>query len=258
MQFSLDEQTCALGVGEFAGFTLGPRDAGAGRSAGIWRAQLGQQWHARLRAEVEREVAAQPAATAAFEVPLTLGYVHRGWRFTFTGRIDQLVTAGGAALVREIKTVAGPLPAEVPALRADYPDYFVQVLTYLALLRVAPRPVEGRGSRAESEPGLPSTFRPSTLVSPSRARLRRDWQRAGPDRRPHRRRRGSFPGPARAAGRVSQPAAAGARTPPPSAFPARLRRAPSRPGNRPKRTWRLPSAMSKTGYRKPESLQRRD
>jgi Rad3-related DNA helicase len=160
MQFSLDDRTCELGVGEFAGFTLGPRDAGAGGPAGVWRAQLGQQWHARLRAEVEREVTAQPAATAAFEVPLTLGYVHRGWRITFTGRIDQLVTAAGAVLVREIKTVAGPLPAEVAALRADYPDYFVQVLTYLALLRVASRSVEGRGSRAESEPVLPSTFDP--------------------------------------------------------------------------------------------------
>ena len=160
MQFSLDDRTCALSVGEFAGFTLGPRDAGAGGSAGVWRAQLGQEWHARLRARTEQDVAAQPAATAAFEVPLTLGYVHLGWRFTFTGRVDQIITTAGAMTVREIKTVAGPLPADAATLRADYPDYFVQVLTYLALLRVASRSVEGRGSSAESHPILPSTFDP--------------------------------------------------------------------------------------------------
>ena len=31
MEFSLDGRTCALSVGEFAGFTLGPRDAGGHR-----------------------------------------------------------------------------------------------------------------------------------------------------------------------------------------------------------------------------------
>lgn len=152
MQFSLDDRTCALSVGEFADFTVGPRDAGTGGGAGVWRAQLGQHWHHRLRADVEREVAAQPGAAAAFEVPLTLGYVHRGWRLSFTGRIDQLVTTGGTMTVREVKTVGGPLPAAAAALRADHPDYFVQALAYLFLLRVAPAdliPADVRALRAE-------------------------------------------------------------------------------------------------------------
>ncbi|HTX64851.1 MAG TPA: helicase C-terminal domain-containing protein [Opitutaceae bacterium] len=152
MQFSLDDRTCALSVGEFADFSLGPRDAGAGGGPGVWRAQLGQQWHTRLRAEAEAAVAAQPGASAAFEVPLTLDYVHQGWRLTFTGRIDQLVAAAGTMTVREIKTVGGPLPAATAALRADHPDYFVQALAYLVLLRVAPAdllPADVRAVRAE-------------------------------------------------------------------------------------------------------------
>jgi Rad3-related DNA helicase len=156
MEFSLDERTCALSVGEFAGFTLGPRDAGQGGPSGLWRAQLGQEWHAQLRQRTEAEVKGKnqrsTRADAAFEVPLTLPYFHRGWTFTLNGRIDQLVTLfalspeSGAAtppavlvIIREIKTVAGPLPADEDTLRAEYPGYFLQVIAYLALVRTAPR-----------------------------------------------------------------------------------------------------------------------
>lgn len=157
MEFSLDRRTCALSVGEFAGFTLGPREAGRGGASGLWRAQLGQEWHAQLRKRTEAEISEKKQgstqADAAFEVPLTLPCIHRGWTFTLNGRIDQLVTlfalpAGSDAahppavsvIIREIKTVAGPLPADEDALRAEYPEYFLQVITYLALVRTAPRP----------------------------------------------------------------------------------------------------------------------
>jgi Rad3-related DNA helicase len=143
MEFSFEDRTCALSVGDFASFTLGPRDAGQGGPSGAWRAQLGQQWHIRLRAQVEQEVAARTSvdgkADFAFEVPLALGYLHGGWTFQFTGRIDQLITTADAATVREIKTVGGPLPASEATLRTDYPDYFIQTVTYLALLRSAPQ-----------------------------------------------------------------------------------------------------------------------
>ncbi len=156
MEFSLDERTCALSVGEFAGFTLGPRDAGQGGPSGLWRAQLGQEWHARLRQRTEAEVNGQnqgsTRADVAFEVPLTLPCLHRGWTVTLSGRIDQVVTLfalspeSGAAkppavsvTIREIKTVAGPLPADEENLRAEYPGYFLQVIAYLALVRTAPR-----------------------------------------------------------------------------------------------------------------------
>ncbi len=82
MHFSLDDRTCALSVGEFSDFTLGPRNAGPGGPSGLWRVQLGQEWHARLRAQTEADVAArnqdQTRADAAFEVPLTLPCIHRG------------------------------------------------------------------------------------------------------------------------------------------------------------------------------------
>ena len=156
MVFSLDDRTCALSVGEFAGFTLGPRDAGPGGPSGLWRAQLGQEWHAQLRRRTEAEVSEKnqgaTRADAAFEVPLTLPCVHRGWTFTLTGRIDQLVTLFAlsppsaaaqppavSVIIREIKTVAGPLPADEDTLRAEYPEHFLQAITYLALSRTAPR-----------------------------------------------------------------------------------------------------------------------
>ena len=256
MYFSLDDRTCAMSVSEFAGFTLGPRDAGQGGSSGLWRAQLGQEWHARLRARTETEVAAknhdQTRADAAFEVPLTLPCIHRGWTFKLTGRIDQLVTVfdvrnpeaaakcGGSGgvqateaaaesvlprqlpqpevapvfdrrdiasrrqtplcsdslpaeasaksgepptgkivgprddvdgpshrieggrrakvsiIIREIKTVSGPLPGDEVTLRTDYPEYFLQAIAYLALLRSAPRSSEDRPElEAAGDPGEP-------------------------------------------------------------------------------------------------------
>ena len=178
MEFSLDERTCALSVGEFAGFTLGPRDAGRGGPSGLWRAQLGQEWHAQLRRRTEAETdemnQGSTRADAAFEVPLTLPCIHRGWTFLFSGRIDQLVThfalsaaQGGAhppavsVIIREIKTVAGPLPADEDTLRERHPEYFLQAIAYLALFRSAPRKTAGQcpgnpvpGDDCCSTPGL--------------------------------------------------------------------------------------------------------
>jgi hypothetical protein len=48
MLFDLDARTASLGIGEFADFTVGPRDALGGPS-GLWRAQLGTRWHQQLR-----------------------------------------------------------------------------------------------------------------------------------------------------------------------------------------------------------------
>ena len=152
MHFSLDDRTCVLSVGEFAGFTLGPRDAGGGGPSGIWRAQLGQQWHARLHAAVEAEAAAQAGTRALVEVPLTLGCVEQGWNLTFAGRVDQIIIpAGGAAVVREIKTVAGPLPAEEATLRAEHADYFVQLATYVVLLRATPGAARGNRNQGHEK-----------------------------------------------------------------------------------------------------------
>ncbi|HZP60893.1 MAG TPA: PD-(D/E)XK nuclease family protein, partial [Opitutaceae bacterium] len=129
MEFSLDNRTAALGVGEFAAFAFGPR-GDAGGPSGLWRAQLGTHWHQELHARAAEE---NPGATA--EVPIAGRLVHRGWTLTLSGRIDQLLPREGATVLREIKTVMRPLPAPEAELRAEHPDYFVQLAAYLALLR---------------------------------------------------------------------------------------------------------------------------
>ena len=137
MQFSLEQRTANLSVGEFADFTLGPHDTGGGPH-GIWRAQLGQHWHNELRARAEYAGSADgtPRTVAQFEVPVEGRLVHRGWTFTLAGRIDQLV----AGTLREIKTVTRPLPADEAALRAGYPGYFLQLAAYAVLQRTAGTP----------------------------------------------------------------------------------------------------------------------
>ncbi len=167
MQFSLETKTATLSVGEFAGFTLGPHDGGGSGPQGLWRAQLGQHWHNELRTRTLGE-----APAARFEVAIDGRLMHRGWTFALNGRIDQLLSddpalngkagappppqlpngagSGDPApqsgttprapgiLLREIKSVLRPLPAEEATLRADYPEYFRQLAAYVVLLRASP------------------------------------------------------------------------------------------------------------------------
>ena len=133
MNFSLENRTASLSVGEFAGFSLGPTESGGG-SHGIWRAQLGQHWHNELRARTENEFTAGGTLRpdVQFEVVIEGRLVHRGWTFALTGRIDQLV----GDTLREIKSVLRALPAEETVLRTDYPAYFLQLATYAVLFAV--------------------------------------------------------------------------------------------------------------------------
>jgi DNA excision repair protein ERCC-2 len=132
MTFDLDQRTVALSVGEFAEFSFGPRESGEGGAAGLWRAQLGTHWHNELRARAR----AEHGAAASFEIPLTGKTVHRGWVFTLTGRIDQLIRTATSARLREIKSVTCALPADASVLRAAYPAHFIQLATYAALTRL--------------------------------------------------------------------------------------------------------------------------
>jgi Rad3-related DNA helicase len=125
MQFSLEQRTVSLSVGEFAGFSLGPKDSGGGPQ-GLWRAQLGQHWHNELKQRTLTE-----APEARFEIGLDGRLTHRGWTFVLNGRIDQLV----GDTLREIKSVMRPLPAEETDLRTDYPAYFLQLAAYAVLRR---------------------------------------------------------------------------------------------------------------------------
>ncbi|PTY05463.1 helicase [Opitutaceae bacterium EW11] len=139
MEFSLDDRTAQLSVGELSDFEIGPRESGDGPQ-GIWRAQLGTHWHQEFRDRVGGENTA-----ALFEVPIAGEIAHRGWRIKLTGRIDQLIPPAQAeneqrirpaAKLRELKTVLRPLPAAEEELRSEYPAYFAQLSTYLALARL--------------------------------------------------------------------------------------------------------------------------
>ena len=154
MEFSLDARTARLSVGEFSDFTLGPRDSSGGPQ-GLWRAQLGTYWHQQLRAQAT----AEHGPAAEFEIAIEGRVFHRGWTLTLNGRIDQLLRPAPASpdekcrpisdtprrvvpppatrlILREIKTVTRPLPADESELRRDYPGYFTQLATYVALARL--------------------------------------------------------------------------------------------------------------------------
>src|SRR5450432_2746758 len=121
MEFSLDDRTASLSVGEFADFVLGPRDS-VGGPQGLWRAQLGTHWHQQLRAQLT-----QQRTDAQFEIPVGGQIFHRGWVLTLGGRIDQLFVDESGVCLREVKTVMRDLPAPEDDLIAEYPSYFAQL-----------------------------------------------------------------------------------------------------------------------------------
>ncbi|AHF89410.1 helicase [Opitutaceae bacterium TAV5] len=172
MEFDLDQRTASLGIGEFSAFTVGPRPAGSGQQGGVWRAQLGTRWHQELRAQIAAE-----RADATFEVPVSGRVAHAGWMITLTGRIDQIIPpaaplpaagAGRAAarpreeplVLREIKTTMRAIPAVEEELRAEYPEYFAQLATYVALRRIADPAQRVRGELlfVEAGSGLSQTI----------------------------------------------------------------------------------------------------
>jgi DNA excision repair protein ERCC-2 len=155
LDFDLQQRTASLSVGELADFAIGPREGGDG-PAGLWRAQLGSYWHRELQAQASSE-----NASARFEVPITGSVFHRGWTVTLTGRIDQLTPGeGGAQILREVKTVMQPLPAPESELRTEYPSYFAQLATYVALRRIASpeSPVRAELIFVEAGSGLAQTI----------------------------------------------------------------------------------------------------
>jgi DNA excision repair protein ERCC-2 len=149
MQFDLDTRRARLSVGEFADFSLGPRDSGEGGPAGIWRAQLGTHWHQQLRRQ-----AAEDNPATEFEVVIDGALAVGGWVVAVTGRIDQLLRTDGGEIVREIKTVTRALPEDEAALRADYPSYFIQLAVYAALL---PHAIRAELVFVETASGLSQT-----------------------------------------------------------------------------------------------------
>lgn len=151
MDFDLDKRTASLSIGEFASFSIGPQEPGDNSgNQGIWRAQLGTRWHQELRS---RTATSTPSAT--FEIPVSGSVFHGGWTLTLTGRIDQLLPAVGhsPAVLREIKSVIAKLPAAEEDLRAEYPGYFAQLATYIALRHMADTTEKIRGELVFVEAG---------------------------------------------------------------------------------------------------------
>src|SRR5690606_12519684 len=138
MQICFQTRTVTLSVGEFSEFT--DRPTSAARSAtggGVWRAQIGQLWHGRLRESVEKE-----NIDAAFELPIVASWRHHNWTFRLQGRADQLITreTGGVreVTIRGVKTSQYALPAHDADLRARFPAWFLQLETYRRLYPLLP------------------------------------------------------------------------------------------------------------------------
>ncbi len=162
MDYSLDQRTASLSIGEFSEFNLGPRNPSSSyATGGLWRAQLGTHWHNQLRTHA---TAADPSHE--FEVPISGQIFHRGWTLTLTGRIDQRLVTPQHILLREIKTTLRALPADETELRTDHPSYFAQLSTYLALTRLSlsphasnlPPPLSGELVFVEAGSGLSQTI----------------------------------------------------------------------------------------------------
>ncbi|WP_043587902.1 helicase C-terminal domain-containing protein [Geminisphaera colitermitum] len=161
MEFDLEHRTASLSIGEFATFAIGPRAPGNGQQGtkrGIWRAQLGTQWHQEMRAQLASE-----RADAEFEVPVSGSVAHGGWVITLTGRIDQVLpvkTRTGPVVLREIKTTLRAIPAAEEELRAEHPDYFAQLAAYVMLRRIGDpdTPVRGELVFVEAGSGLSQTL----------------------------------------------------------------------------------------------------
>lgn len=132
------------GVGEFARFRLSGR---GGKKLQPWRTELGQQWHQRLQTEWQPE-----GGLVEHPVKGTLNV--DGWTIELEGRLDYWLPAASPAVFREIKTVSVPLPAAAPALRARYPQHFLQGAAYLRLLQAAGHRAKGSLVLLEIATGL--------------------------------------------------------------------------------------------------------
>ena len=126
MKLDWATRTLSLSVGELARFSLAllPHE-GSGR----WRAELGTYWHAVLQKRLQAE-----ESDWLFEHAVNGNLAQAGWHFNLKGRIDQLNHTRNPILLREIKTISDPLPADASLLRERYPHYFHQAMLYAFLL----------------------------------------------------------------------------------------------------------------------------
>lgn len=143
MRFEPAERRVRLAVGELAAFRLLP--AAVTQRGGLWRLEVGRQWHRQLQEtppgleKAEAPAGDRGSLRVENEVALEGKLAHGGWTLHLQGRIDQVVHGPGErALLREIKTVRTALPRPEAELREAFPDYFRQAALYLLLARSLP------------------------------------------------------------------------------------------------------------------------
>ncbi len=161
-----------ISAGAFALFG-GSRVAGR---CGRWRAEVGREWHAALQAEEN------PAEGWRFEVAVKTFWVEDGWTLAVDGRIDQLRENAEEILVREVKTVSGPLPRPEEFWREERRHFFVQLALYCLGLRQRPenagKKVRGELLLVEPATGMRQLLSPTEpaeeWIGPS-ARLLAQW-----------------------------------------------------------------------------------
>jgi len=126
MEIDAKLRQVTLSVGEFARFSpYSQRRESSG--FGNWRAQVGQQWHR----EIQKKA---PEEGFANEVSISGDIAWNGWTLRLSGRIDQIRDDASGIRVREIKTVATPLPIDPLEVAQRYPSYCLQLLAYRELL----------------------------------------------------------------------------------------------------------------------------
>lgn len=126
MEIDAKQRLVTLSVGEFARFSpYSQRSESMG--FGNWRAQVGQQWHQ----EIQKNA---PEEGFANEMPINGDLIWNGWTMRLSGRIDQIRDEPKGAYLREIKTVATPLPIDPLEIAIRYKSYCLQLLSYRELL----------------------------------------------------------------------------------------------------------------------------
>ena len=127
MRLFLNDKKVSLSVREFSEFHLGPSNIDYSKT-GLWRVELGQTWHKKLKAQTIAEY-----SNATFEIPVSGIWLQKDWAVSIQGRIDQVIHQGNSVTFREVKTVNATLPLAEDELLERFRTYFLQLGTYLVL-----------------------------------------------------------------------------------------------------------------------------
>lgn len=126
MQIDAQRRHASLSAGEFANFSTYPPPPGS-LARGVWRAQLGQQWHSDVQSQATEDGFEN-------EIPIEATLRWRNWSLRLNGRIDQARFAPDRVTLREIKTTSLTLPLSDEDVPARIPHHVVQLLAYREML----------------------------------------------------------------------------------------------------------------------------